>query len=417
MTKWNDEKIIEELKKVIEDIGYFPTSIDLDSIGRNDLSRALYRYGGIRKFKGLLGYGLEQKDPKPYKYWTNENTTKEIELIIREIKQFPSQRKLLSINRQDIVCAIQKNGGINKFRNLLGYHSPKKSTGYWTNGTTYGELQSIINVVGHFPSSNELIKLNKCNLLHAVHRHGGLNKFRDLMGYKPVQNPNGYWTDETIIQELKEIISKTGHFPTKDELSSMNKTTLGVMICRNGGSSKFYRLLGYGSIQEKYKSELHSYCCKRGKSSESIIKNIITNYCSIHNLPPPQLNTKLSKSNIIEFICNTDKKIGIDVTNTGQDRCITKKWIKKQYHLHLDELWIIVFSDSFTDLDYKYWNLSSPSNVKILSVYQFIDELDYSLDEYMKRKIDKYNCCTFHTKEEFMNKDSNINDLQVRLSK
>jgi len=38
-----------------------------------------------------------------------------------------------------------------------------------------------------------------------------------------------------------------------------------------------------------------------------------------------------------------------------------------------------------------------------MSIYNFLKELDYSLDEHTKSKIDKYNQCTFHTKEEFKN--------------
>jgi len=148
---------------------------------------------------------------------------------------------------------------------------------------------------------------------------------------------------------------------------------------------------------------MSSYNARRGKSSEKIVKQILQDYCILHNLPEPQYNVKLTKGSILEFVCNTNKIIGIDVTNTKSQngKNIYKKWLKKDYHNYLDELWIVIFSNIFTESDYIKFNNDSPSNVKIMSIYTFLKELDYSLDELTKTKIDKYCLCTFHTKEQF----------------
>lgn len=459
---WTKENTILNLNLIINNIGHFPTQNELENIGRDDLRGAIYLHGGIEKFRLLLGYNLLQK---PIGFWTEEKTIDELKVLITSINHFPSQKELHKLNRYDLNNAIRKNGGYPRFRQLMGYEIIKKSNGYWTEEKIIKELALIIDSIGHFPTQDELLHINKSYISSAIRRKGGLNKFRLLLGYETIKHARGYWTDDMIVSELKFIINKLGHFPSDDELKSMNKTTLSVMMWRNGGYHKFrtlvgadfvkmpnhywsdekiinelnliinklkrfptqrelikmdkgdlvhamfnnggvikyIKLLGYLFIYKGYISATRSYVTKRGKNSEIIVRYIIEDYCKINNIPPPSYNVKLSKGNVVEFVCDTGKKIGIDVTNNKTSKSsIVRKWTRKDYYKHLDELWIVVFSDLFTNQDYNKFNYISPPNVKVMSIYQFIEELNYSLDEHTKSKIDKYCKCNFHTKEEFI---------------
>lgn len=393
MIKWSEDNIIKELKIIIDNINHFPTCDELISMDRYDLIGAIYRYGNINKFRTLLGYELLSK---PNNYWTENTTINELKSICNKIGHFPTIKELIDIG---IIYGIYKHGGINKFRNLLGYDISYKPDGYWTDDNIIKELKSIISKINHFPLYNEIREIG---LGHIVNKHGGLNKFRILLGYEIHQNSPNYWSFETTQKELKLIIEKLGHFPGIDELIRLNRSDLIHSIHRNGNINKFKESLGYHpSMYEKYVSDRQSYSVRRGKNTENLVKKILIQYCKFHNFPEPSYNQKLSKGHILEFICNTNKKIGIDVTNTKTNRRnIIHKWLKKDYYKYLDELWIVVFSDTFTPNDYIKWNSESPINVKIFSIYDFLKELDYSLSEDMKNKIDKYNSCTFHTKEE-----------------
>lgn len=57
----------------------------------------------------------------------------------------------------------------------------------YTNMDSYiiSELKLIINDLNKFPTQSNLISLNKGSLLHKINKNGGLNKFRLLMGYTP----------------------------------------------------------------------------------------------------------------------------------------------------------------------------------------------------------------------------------------
>lgn len=188
-------------------------------------------------------------------------------------------------------------------------------------------------------------------------------------------------------------------------MHKLNKSNLANAISVHGGFLKFRNLSGYPtSLHEKYKSELSSYIGKRGRDSELLVKGIIQDWLEIHNLPEVSCNVKLAPQNIIEFVCDIGRTIGIDVTNTDSKDIITRKWRQKDYHKNIDELWIVVFSNKFTEEDYNEWNCESPENVIIMSIDNFLENLDYSTDIELRTKVDKYKKCTFRTKREFLNK-------------
>ncbi len=333
--------------------------------------------------------------------WNEEIIIKELKIIITNIGHFPTHSELIIKRRGDLSHAIYNFGGINKFRIILKNPIIKQTHGYWKEKNIIKELKLIIKKLNYFPSRHDLMLLKKSYLIGAINRNGGFFKFRTLLCCDFIRKPKNYWNDKTITTEFKKIISEIGHFPTRYELYIKKRTDLIGEVFLHGGIRKFKELCGYTlSMQEEYIQNSASYYNTRGMKTEKIIKEILKDYCFLHNFSEPFYNKKLCKGNVLEFVCNTNKIIGIDVTNTKTSHCISNKYIKKQYHNYLDELWIVVFSNTFTEQDYIKWNTESPVNVKVMSIYTFLKELDYSLDELTKTKIDKYNECTFHTKEQ-----------------
>lgn len=276
-----------------------------------------------------------------------------LKTIVKNIGHFPSRDELIITGNKRILTAIKYHGGFTKFRTLLNQKLIRKPNNYWNNASIVKELNIVIKQIGHFPLQKELYTTHRTDLKSAIILNRGLNYYRKTMGYgNPVTRPNGFWTQKRILKHLNAVITKTEHFPTVTDFILNDRNDLLRAIHRNGGLLNFRELLGYKNEHTTYKSKLSSYCSKRGKNSENIVKKIIEKYCKFHTLPKPRYNIKLSEGNIIEFICNTEKTIGIDVTNTKTKRCITNKWTTKNYHKYVDELWIVVFSDSFKKTDY-----------------------------------------------------------------
>jgi len=396
-SKWTDETIINELKKIRSKLHHFPIDKELRAMGRTDLAATISKHGGFNKFRLLLNEEIIQVDKG---FWADKTIINELKKIRSELGHFPSQKELSAMGKSGLGFAISKHGSMNKFRHLLNEEIIRTDAGFWTDETIINELKKIRSDRGYFPTKTEL-EVDRTDLTNAIKRHRGMNKFRLLLNEEIIRNDAGFWTNKTIIKELKEICADFHHFPTVAELRAMDNGGLVYAIIKHGGMNKFRKALGYSvSVFQEYISELASYTMKRGKKTEQIIMKILEEWCKEHGKPLPSYNVHLAKGKVIEFVCDAEKKIGIDVTNTESKSVVYRKWSRKKYQKHLDELWVVVFSDIFTKEDYDRWNEDSSSGVKVLSIYEFLEELDYAADKALLCKIGKYCACSFRTKEE-----------------
>ena len=402
---WTDETITVELKSIIRKLGRFPLKNELIAMKKSGLGTAMSQHGGINYFREKTGHKVFKKSDG---YWNEKVIIDELKLIISDKSHFPLQKELSEMNRLDLLGAINRHGGSNYFRKRMGYKLIHKPDNYWNEETIIIELESVISNLGYFPSQEQLIKMKRGDLKDSIVQHGGTNYFRKKLGYEPLKKHKGYWSEKTIIEELRQVVGYLGHFPSYNELNIMNKKDLQSMINKSGGLIHFRERMGYNaSLYLKYKSELSSYINKRGIASEQFVKEIISKWSNIHGKPSPDFNVKLTQGNFLEFVCDFDKKIGIDVTNTKSSKnstfhTISNKWKHKQYHLNLDELWIVVFTDVLSPEDYNKLNTISPGNVKVFSVEGFLMELDYSTESCDMDKINKFKKCTFHNKNEMI---------------
>lgn len=388
--------LINELKFIINEIGHFPTlrelsKIDKNRIGEPKLVGKINSNGGINHFRKIMGY------PMIREVWNEERAIKELNIIIDKLGHFPLTNELL-INTS-LRHYIANHNGINYYRKKLGYEIIRNRERF-SEEYIIDELNSIIEKTGEFPIA-DLIRDKP--YFSQLDYHGGINHFRKIMGYDLSW---GRWDEEKYINELKVVVNKIDRFPTGTDLLNMNNFHLLNEIRKHGGFKKVREDLAHlfpEHIMKNKRSAIASYINIRGLNSEKIVKELINKWCYAHNLPQPEFNVRLSKGNVIEFVCEAKLRIGIDVTNTKtrNSSSIRKKWRKKEYHLHLDELWIVVFTDTFTDLDYIKFNKESPDNVKVMSVETFMKELRITVDDNLQLKIDNYNTCTFHNKDDF----------------
>ena len=181
---------------------------------------------------------------KPHKSKWNDNVIiEQLNNIIATIGKFPTSKDLSKINRNDIVGAIQQHGSFNRFRKLMGYNIERHTNNYWSKEVTTYELKEKVKMLGHFPTQNELCRLNEYSLLGAMSKYGGLCVFKKELGYGNAFE-KGYWNDETIIEHLKNIVSDKGGFPSNKELKTTYKTLYST-ISRHGGIKKFREIMGY----------------------------------------------------------------------------------------------------------------------------------------------------------------------------
>lgn len=201
----NLSNTLSEMKRVVDELGYFPTAKELYKRRFHGLVKCVYKHhGGLNKLRELMGYELEQKPPK---YWKNfSNVEETLKLISKDLGHFPTQDELKKRGYGSLRCVIAKyHGGLNSVKERLGFDIIKKSNHYWQNfDNIRRELEPIIEKLGHFPTQKELCKIGRADLLSAiVKKHGGLYKIRELLGI-PDQNSMKQVLDSMLTDYMGE---------------------------------------------------------------------------------------------------------------------------------------------------------------------------------------------------------------------
>jgi len=115
-----------------------------------------------------------------------------------------------------------------------------RKIGYWTEETILKELKEIINEIGDFPTFNQLRKMKRDDLTSAIQYFGGYRKFAKLSNYEPKTKE---FSEQYVIDELKLIKDKINHFPCDRELQEMERSDLAGMVKTHGGYGYFKELI------------------------------------------------------------------------------------------------------------------------------------------------------------------------------
>jgi hypothetical protein len=169
---------------------------------------------------------------------------KRIEKAIGNYKTFPLEKQLRSDRKSSLAFAINKYGGVNYFRKLLGFEIKKHNQHFWTEKRIIEDLKKIIAKINKFPSQNDLNNLHQTKLAAQVEHKGGFLKFQKLLGFSPKHKPDGYYQNkDNILAECKKLYLQLKHFPTAAELLTLKQNTLRTAIGRSGGYKYFRNLV------------------------------------------------------------------------------------------------------------------------------------------------------------------------------
>lgn len=111
--------------------------------------------------------------------------------------------------------------------------------GYWCNDTIIKELKEVIGKIGDFPTGRQLFAMNMFNLGTAIVKFGGYRKFAQLLGHQPKTKA---FSEVSVMSELLSLTQQLGHFPCDRELQEVDRSDLASMIKTHGG---------YGCFKEK----------------------------------------------------------------------------------------------------------------------------------------------------------------------
>jgi len=121
-----------------------------------------------------------------------------------------------------LMNAAQRHGGLKTLNRRFKLGIPLKAR-KWTKAKIIRDLKEI-HQAGHLINRKNLLKLGKNGLVWAIAKFGNLAVFKRKIGV-PVRK-HRRWTDNTIVKDLKPIISRYGFFPTASLLKMIGRYDL-----------------------------------------------------------------------------------------------------------------------------------------------------------------------------------------------
>jgi hypothetical protein len=247
-SKWTLSKLKTEIK-ALNNLLYIPSYNELNEANRLDILGGIQKNGGFKNVAKLLSLptcsDYLKLNPKPSKSkWTKVFLFKELQPIVNKFNTIPSEGDLMNMGRADLVVGIKKNGGFIKIKEELGLVSSRKK---WNEDNILRELKIILKENKSFPTSKFLKENNRNDLLSGINSLNGLNYFREILGFK--KSTQGRKTKkysiEEVVKDINEVIDLIGHFPSTNDLKSINKLYLASRIQCVGGYQKLRKIMGY----------------------------------------------------------------------------------------------------------------------------------------------------------------------------
>ncbi len=266
------DNVIMEVDRIMRENIWseIPGQKRLIKLGRSNLAAAIIKYhGGFRKFRKSLGE-KDREEQKPKGYWSLNNTISECEKVMKEKnwKILPSGYLLRKSGYSSLAGAIEKNGGIPKFRKLFGQN------------TTYDNWSTIESIIEYtkqimeengwneLPGQYTLTKMKYGAFVNAINKYyGGFRKFREILGQRQKKLVDGQWKDlEFTLNYTKNLIEKYGwqNLPNQNVLFKSGESGLVNSIRLYHGGFPAFRIklnqyLGRKTEKEELERLLRRY--------------------------------------------------------------------------------------------------------------------------------------------------------------
>lgn len=220
---WTRESLIEELRKIVNEIGHVPSKRELHRLGRFDLvSSGSKTFGGYNNF--LISAGFEPVLVP--NIWTKERIKEEVINISKKIKRTPTERDMVSLGLRTVIMA-----SVRQFKG-------------WNNAIKYAGLIPNENCVkDKIWKEWELLVLDICQVLYPY--------CKKYVRFPNKSIPDAYESKSRLVIEVKINASDTtihkdvaNYDPYCNKIEIWHLTGKPIVI-----NSKKVRFIGPDSIE------------------------------------------------------------------------------------------------------------------------------------------------------------------------
>jgi hypothetical protein len=237
-----------------------PTYAELLAAKKRILGYAINTYGGFEAVAKRMNLETSN-DATPWR--DRDALVAELNRLFPDLmgkqKRFPRQQDLVRLGRHDLDWAIHRwHGGYVQLASSLGYLRARlhcRPRHFWTEEKNLeNELRALLkakNLGWRMPSYDELVALDRHDLLYAIKKFGGFFAVASKLGLSRESHtrnrPRGYWSDfENLRNELETFVQENGYpgiMPRFDQLRMYNREDLIYAIHQHGGPAEVARRL------------------------------------------------------------------------------------------------------------------------------------------------------------------------------
>jgi len=205
-----------------------------------------------------------------------------------------------------------------------------------------------------------------------------------------IENKLSWTTDEQIFSITARHFKEHNLWKMLQKVFN-NSPSSAVMAIYPGRFSK-------KNFQDEY-TRRFLYYTKVGRDTEKLFIRYIEEYCRIENIILLK-NRKVGNGFVEIWIERDDAITIIDITRASTRKPVRDKWRKRDYHndSHIDELWIVINSNSFNNRDFALFREESPDNVFIYHISEIFQMFGNPPNE-IKLELEKLSLIRFYEKE------------------
>lgn len=254
---WKEKQhVINELKPLIEKLGYIPSYSEMKRVGYSGVARGIYRYHSMENVYTWFGRKYDSKDIKPYGYWKNkQNVIKFFENIIEQEGCIPSVKRMkeLGYNEFGSIRPHYKLCEIRKWFNRENENKISRSI-YNNKDLIFKEILELIEEFKRIPTIADLKNHGRGYLVSVIYKtlKKTYSEILDEMGFKTNKKKNGYWRNiNNILYEANQIINEFGYLPSQRKLQNKYGAFCVAVTHYYGGFYKLRNDLGVKNLKRK----------------------------------------------------------------------------------------------------------------------------------------------------------------------
>lgn len=269
------------------------------------------------------------KFDKPYTKWSSQDVLDRLDEISQQDSSFPTRHRLEELKESRLVNAITHLGL--KYHDLaleLGHEHNRKPRGYWTEETVLQELKSILKDLGEFPTI-KYIQNNRAELMRAIYRTQDWRYYKSKLGYEVHEK----WSKSKVLDRIQEHIQQLGHVPATTELKKCDSSLLAAIDKLGDTYGELLTELGYQPIQQA------QGFWKIWKNVEDVIRP----YCKKNTMPPVTVLKKELGSSIglavADFggVVDVAERMGLKVSPESYLTAKDGHALKSNYEVEFDD--------------------------------------------------------------------------------